>query len=122
MNGKNANKVNRWGLEVTTYNITFERISGAKNKAADCLSHLVELPSTPSASINMFSVCSTDGSAFNTRSQTQQCLVPDPSTIQPNVTLDSTSTPDPTPKSLNSSQVRSPSPNAENGPFLQVDF
>ena len=45
LNGKNAkNKVNRWGLELTTYNITFEWISGAKIKAADCLSHLVELP------------------------------------------------------------------------------
>ena len=47
LNRKNANnKVNRWGLELATYNITFEWISGAKNKAADCLSHLVELPST----------------------------------------------------------------------------
>ena len=44
-NGKNANnKVNRWGLELATYNITFEWISGACNKAADCLSCLVELP------------------------------------------------------------------------------
>ena len=40
---KNANnKVNTWGLELATYNITFEQISGAHNKAADCLSHLVE--------------------------------------------------------------------------------
>ena len=39
LNGKNANnKVNRWGLELATYNITFEWISGAHNKAADCLS------------------------------------------------------------------------------------
>ena len=54
LNRKNANnKVNRWGLELATYNITFEWISGAKNKAPDCLSHLVELPSMPSASINM---------------------------------------------------------------------
>ena len=38
LNGKNANnKVNRWGLELATYNITFEWISGACNKAADCL-------------------------------------------------------------------------------------
>ena len=35
LNGKNANnKVNRWGLELATYNITFKWISGAKNKAA----------------------------------------------------------------------------------------
>ena len=31
-------KINRWGLELASYNITFEWISGARNKAADCLS------------------------------------------------------------------------------------
>ena len=42
---KNENtKINRWGLELASYNITFEWISGAGNKAADCLSRLVELP------------------------------------------------------------------------------
>ena len=62
------NKVNRWGLELTTYNIPFEWISGAKNKAADCLSRLVEcLPATPTT-INMLTVTHTDGPAFNTRS------------------------------------------------------
>ena len=45
LNGKNENtKTNRWGLELASYNITFEWISGARNKAADCLSRLVELP------------------------------------------------------------------------------
>ena len=45
LNGNNANnKVNRWGLELATFNITFEWISGACNKAADCLSHLLDLP------------------------------------------------------------------------------
>ena len=39
LNGKNENtKINRWGLEPASYNITFEWISRAKNKAADCLS------------------------------------------------------------------------------------
>ena len=39
LNGKNTkNKVNRWGLELATYHITFEWISRAQNKAADCLS------------------------------------------------------------------------------------
>ena len=39
LNGKNENmKINRWGLELTSYNITFEWISGVKNKPADCLS------------------------------------------------------------------------------------
>ena len=38
LNGKNANcKVNEWSLELATYNITFEWISGDHNKAADCL-------------------------------------------------------------------------------------
>ena len=45
LNGKNKNtKINRWGLELASYNITFEWISGARNKAADCLSRLVEFP------------------------------------------------------------------------------
>ena len=45
LNGKNANNnVNRWGLELATYNITFEWISRAHNKAADWLSHLVKSP------------------------------------------------------------------------------
>ena len=57
LNEKNVNnKVNRWGLELATYNITLEWISGAKNKAADCLSRLVEpLPATPTM-INMLTV------------------------------------------------------------------
>ena len=66
--GKNANnKVNRWGLELATYKITFEWISGAHNKAADCLSHLAELPQDRPATINMQSVTNLDGHAFKTR-------------------------------------------------------
>ena len=39
LNRKNENtKINRWGLELASYNITFKGISGVKNKAADCLS------------------------------------------------------------------------------------
>ena len=61
LNRKNANnKVNRWGLELVTYNITFEWISGAKNKAADCLSCLVEPPQTTPALINLLSVTNSD--------------------------------------------------------------
>ena len=109
MNRKNANnKVNRWRLELATYNITFEWISGARNKAADYLSHLVELPSTPSASINMLSVSNTNGPVFNTRSQSQKCLAPDSSTTQPSVTPDSASTPDTTPKSLTVERLKAP--------------
>ena len=106
LNGKNVNnKVNRWGLELETYNITFEWISGANNKAADCLSCLVELPSMPSASINMVSVSNKDGPAFNTRSQTQQCLASDQSTAQQGVASEITPTPDPTPKSLTADKL-----------------
>ena len=80
LNGKNANKkVNRWVLELATYNITFEWISGACNKAADCLSCLVELPQVTPVPINMLSVTNSNGPAFNTRSQTHQCLYPDTS-------------------------------------------
>ena len=51
-----------------TYNITFEWISGACNKAADCLSHLVEVLQDKPVSINVLSVTDTDGPAFSTRS------------------------------------------------------
>ena len=73
LNRKNANnKVNRWGLELATYNITFVWISGACNKAADCLFHLVDLPQDRPAMINMLSATNLDGPAFNTRSRTAQ--------------------------------------------------
>ena len=48
LNGKNANnKINRWSLELATYNIKFEWISGTCNRAADCLSQLVDVKDTP---------------------------------------------------------------------------
>ena len=69
LNRKNTNnKVNRWSLELATYNISFEWISGARNKAADCLSRLVTPTST---TINMLTASSSDGPAFHTRSHTQ---------------------------------------------------
>ena len=106
INGKNANnKVNRWGLKLATYNITFKWISQAKNKAADCISCLVDLPSMPWASINMVSVLNKDGPAFNTRSQAQQCLASDQSTAQQYVIPDTTLPSDPTPKSLTSDRL-----------------
>ena len=96
MNGKNANyKVNRWGLELATYNITFEWISGAKNKAADCLSCLVEIPQSTPAQINLLSVTNPDGPAFNTRSQTHQHLSTDTSTVSPDVMSEISTAPDP---------------------------
>ena len=70
---KNANnKVNRWGLELATYNITSEWISGACKKAADCLSHLVELPQNKPTTINLLSATHSDAPAFNTRSRRAQ--------------------------------------------------
>ena len=69
LNGKNANnKVNRWSLELATYNVSFKWISGAKNKAADCLSRLVKPITT---SVNMLTASSPDGPSFHTRSCTQ---------------------------------------------------
>ena len=54
-------------MESGTYNISFEWISGAKNKAADFLSRLVKLITT---SVNMLTASSTDGPALHTRSCT----------------------------------------------------
>ena len=65
--------MNRWSLELTTYNITFEWISGAKNKAADCLLRLVSPTGT---SINMLTASLNDGPAFHTRSHSQSILDP----------------------------------------------
>ena len=123
MNGKNANnKINRWGLELATYNITFEWISGAKNKAADCLSCLVKLPPTTSALINTLSVSNTDGPIFNTRSQTQQCLAPDTSTAQLSITPDIASTPDPTAKSLTADRLEALLQMQKTDPFCKWIF
>ena len=102
LNGKNANKkVNRWGLELAKCSITFEWISGAHNKAADCLSHLVELPQDRPTPINMLSATNLDGPSFNTRSRTAQHsssedTTPQTDTVAPEVT----DTPSTTPKSL----------------------
>ena len=65
LNGKNANtKVNRWSLDLVTYNKTIEWISGAKIKATDCLSWLVELPTTTPATVNMLTVTHTNTPVF----------------------------------------------------------
>ena len=106
LNGKNANnKVNRWGPELATYNITFEWISGACNKATDCLLCLVELPQTMPAPINLLSVTNSDGPVFNTRSQIFQQLSVDTSTVQPDVTPEVSEVSDPTPKSLTADRL-----------------
>ena len=97
LNGKNTNnKVNRWSLELATYNITFEWISGTKNKAADCLSRLVSPTRIP---INMLTASVMDGPAFHTRSCMQSTSDTTPTKLvmsQPHFSPDSS----PTPKSI----------------------
>ena len=101
LNEKNANnKVNRWGLELATYNITFEWILGARNKAADCLSRLLEwLPATPT-SINMLTITQTDGHTLNTKSHTRQDSTSNNSTTQANTTPEVSPDSTPTHKTL----------------------
>ena len=100
LNGKNTNnKVNRWSLELATYNITFEWISGAKNKAADCLSWLVEPASTPTT-VNTLTATHTDGPIFNTRSCTQNTSPDTTSTPHPDVSPQISQETTPTPKPL----------------------
>ena len=109
LNSKNTNnKVNRWGLELVTYNITFNWISAAHNNAADWLLHLVELPQDKPVLVNMLSATNTNGPAFNTRSQTHQHLSLDTSIShpQPDVTPDVTNIPDTTPKSLKADRLQ----------------
>ena len=86
-------------LELETYNITFEWISGAKNKAADCLSWLVELPTTP-ATVNVLTVTHRDGPAFNSRSHTKKNSPYTTSTPHPDVSKKISPEATPTPKPL----------------------
>ena len=107
LNSKNANnKVNRWGLELATYYITFEWISGACSKAADCLSHLVEVPQDKPVPINMLSTTDADAPAFNSRSQTCQCLSLDTPTSQPDTTPEASEAKGPTPRSLTADRLQ----------------
>ena len=87
-------------MELATYNITFKWISGAKNKAVDCLSRLVSPTGMP---INMLRASLNDEPAFHTRSCTQN--IPDPTsappvTSTPHISQDDT----PMPKSLTADQ------------------
>ena len=93
--------MNRWGLELATYNITFEWVSGAHNKAANCLLHLVELPHDRLATINMLSATNLDGPAFNISSRTAQDSSSEETTPQTDaVEMNVTDTSSNTPKSL----------------------
>ena len=110
LNGNNANnKVNRWGLELATYNITFKWISGAQNKAADCLSQLVELPQDRPATVQMLFAANLEGPAFNTRSRAAQCHTTGDPTPQPQsdaATPDVTDMPSTTPKPLTTDRLQ----------------
>ena len=91
LNGKNANKVNRWPLELATYNIKFEWISGAHNKAADCLSCLVDVKDTPATHTAMFNMLVTstpDGPATHTHSKIHITADTTPTDTMPTSTND----------------------------------
>ena len=98
LNGKiTNNKVNRWSLELATYNISFKWISGAKNKAADYLSRLVKPIAT---SVNMLTASSTDGPAFHTRCCTQNTPSSTTSTPHPDAAPQISQEPTTAPKPL----------------------
>ena len=76
---------------------------GSLNKAADCLSRLVELPQDSPATVQMLSATNLNGLAFHTGSRTAQCNITEDPTLQPqtdSVTPDVTDTPDTMPKPL----------------------
>ena len=103
---KNAtNKVNRWGLELATYNITLKWILGGCNKAADCLSHLAELPQNKPTTINMLSATHSYGPAFNARSRTAQQNSSNSTPQTDAIAPDATETETNTPKSLSADRL-----------------
>ena len=65
----------------------------------------MELPKIMPAPINLLSVTNSDGPAFNTKSQTCQCLSADGFTLQPDVMPEISEVPDPTPKSLTADRL-----------------
>ena len=85
------------GLELATFNISFEWISGAKNKAADYLSRLIKPITT---SVNMLTASSTDGSACHTRSHTQNTPSSTTSTPHPDTAPQVSQEPTTAPKPL----------------------
>ena len=82
----------------------------------------MELPPTTSALINILSVSNTDRPAFNTRSQTQQCLAPDASSTQPSITPDVASTLDHTPKSVTADRLETLLQMQKTDPFCKWIF
>ena len=94
------------GLDLATHNMNFEWISGAHNKPADCLSHLMELPQNRLTTINMLSATHSDGPVFNTRSKTAQHSPPEDTTPQTDaIAPDVTNMQSTTPKSLTADRL-----------------
>ena len=65
----------------------------------------MKLPQATPAQITLLSVTNSDGPAFNTRSQTHQCLSMSTSTSQPDITPEVSDIPDPTPKFLTADRL-----------------
>ena len=67
----------------------------------------------------MLSVTDTDGPAFNTRSQTCQCISTDTSTSQPGITPDVSEARDPTPKTLTADRLQALLQMQKTAPFCK---
>ena len=78
----------------------------------------MELPQTTPVLINLLSVMNSDGPAFNTRSQTCQCLSMDTTTVQPDVMPEVSNAPNPTPKSLTADRLEALLQMQKTDPFL----
>ena len=93
-----------WSLELATYTITFEWISGAQNKTADCLSQLVK-PNSTLTCVNMLTASHTNGPTFNTRSCTQNASPSTMPTPHPNISPRISQETTPTPKPLTADRL-----------------
>ena len=69
----------------------------------------------------MLSVTNTDGPAFNTRIQTHQCLSPDTSTSQPDITLEVSEATGTTPQSLTVDRLQALLQMQKTDPFCKKD-
>ena len=70
----------------------------------------------------MLSVTNSDGPAFNTRSQSHQCLSPDTSTSQPDITPEVSEVTNPTPKSLTADRLEALLQMQKTDPLLQKNI
>ena len=77
----------------------------SKNKAADCLSWLGDLPTTTPIPVNMLTVTHTDRPAFNTRSCTKKDSPNTTHTLHPDVSPKISREATPTPKPLTADRL-----------------